>query len=442
MSTNGENRTPVKRKLTPEQKQKILHMRKMRKLKRRLKIIVPIAAILIVVGVVLLCTLGGETPDTTAVSDAVLSVSPTVESTATPAPTPEPTKFVFDDAYVAALKGESTGPVIQADMSKVSSDKLGRWPQIKEGYMPIVERANTNEKIIAITVDDCFQNENLKQIVQCALDYDGKLTIFPIGNNLTKSGIASTIKWAWESGMEIENHTYNHVGMYHYDDERMMQELYYQNQILNQTLGVNYQIHFFRPRGGEERRDQRVHAAVNQLGYNGIAHWTQSGSTDPLEDLLANLAPGNIYLFHTTDNDLNKLLQFIPAATDAGYRLVTLNEMYGLPENETSELTTEMQVPELQSFQVTPISLSKTLYTRAAAVIQKRFIELGWQDESIEPDGVFGNNNYLSTGYFQMAHGLEATGVMDVETQKLLFSDSALRPTEEQLAEMVARAKK
>ena len=50
---------------------------------------------------------------------------------------------------------------------------------------------------------------------------------------------------------------------------------------------------------------------VNQLGYEGIAIWTQSGSTDSLESLYSNLAPGKIYLWHTTDNDLNKLLQFM-----------------------------------------------------------------------------------------------------------------------------------
>ena len=42
---------------------------------------------------------------------------------------------------------------------------------------------------------------------------------------------------------------------------------------------------------------------------NGIAIWTQSGSTDSMESLFGNLAPGRIYLFHTTDNDLTKLLE-------------------------------------------------------------------------------------------------------------------------------------
>ena len=68
----------------------------------------------------------------------------------------------------------------------------------------------------------------------------------------------------------------------------------------------------------------------------GIAHWNVSGSGTGLQKLIAGLAPGNIYLFHTTDKDTAKLQEFIPAAVQAGYKLVTLNEMFGYPENETS----------------------------------------------------------------------------------------------------------
>jgi len=389
---------------------------------------------------VLILTLGGK-EDKPANTDAIASTTPLLSATDTPAPTQEPTPFVFDEAYLAAIKGQSTGPLLKYDLSKVAPDMLGRWPMTNEGYLPVVSQANTNEKIIAVTVDDCFQNANLQQIVQCALDNNGKLTIFPIGDNLTKSNIAATIKWAWENGMEIENHTYNHLGLYQFEDERMMQEIWYQNRKVSEVLGVDYQMHFFRPRGGDERRDQRIHAFVQDMGYYGIAHWAQSGSNTPLEDLLANIAPGKIYLFHTTDHDLDQLLQFIPAATQAGYRLVTLNEMFGLPVNETAPLTANAQMPVFDSFEVKAITLQKTVYTRAAAVVQERLKELGWMSADTVVDGIFGNSNYKATGFFQKAHGLEATGVMDVETQKLLFSDAAKSPTAEQLAEMKKAAK-
>ena len=108
---------------------------------------------------------------------------------------------------------------------------------------------------------------------------------------------------------------------------------------IDELLGINYQAHFFRPRGGDERNDQRVHAYVEQMGYDAIAMWNKDGSKTPIEQLVSNIEPGDVYLFHTTDSDLQLLLQFIPAAVQQGYTLVTMSDMFGLPVNEESELT-------------------------------------------------------------------------------------------------------
>ena len=483
MSQYPEN--APRRKLTPEQRQRILKMRRRRRMKKRLMIAVPAVVLLVAVLVIILTVSGKE--DASATPPLVLDARPTQEATAPgqedaeseggqiandgtenglsptvgtadgagsadvagTADVAEPSSqtpvqsaalpstaasFNYDEAYIAATQGQTTGAPLVPDFAGVDSAKRDRWPEVTTGYMPLLYKANTTENVICVTVDDCFQGNNLRSIVQCALDNDAKLTIFPIGDNLNKENVATTIKWAWENGMELENHTYNHAGMYHYDDERMTNEMWYQSVKLSQVLGVNYKQHFFRPKGGDERNDQRVHAYAKQLGMSGIAVWTQSGSTDSMESLFANLAPGRIYLFHTTDNDLKKLLEFIPGAVQRGYRLVTLNEMFGLPENETSDLSTIGEKPALQSFQVLPALLQKTCYIRAAAVVQQRLIDLGWLEG--EADGVFGESSFMATGFFQMAAGIQPTGKADADTQKVLFSDSAPTGSKERIAEL------
>lgn len=435
MSENFGNGT--RRTLTAEQKRRILEKRRKQRLKKRLMIIVPVAVVLLALVIVLLVTGGGDDKaNEQIIREPVVEVTvdPSVSPTPEPTPTPTPAvAFNYDDAYIAAARGEQDAPLITPDYSKVDPAKMDRWPKTSEGLMPVLYKANTTENIIAVTVDDCFQANNLRQIVQCALDNDADLTIFPIGKNLEIAEIANVIKWSYENGMEIENHTYNHAGMYHYDDERMTSELWYQNAKVSEVLGVNYQMHFFRPKGGDERDDQRVHAYVNQMGYNAIAIWTQSGSTDSMESLYNNLAPGRIYLFHTTNNDLNKLLQFIPGAIARGYRLVTLNEMFGLPENETTDLSTLGEKPVFEAFKIAPQRLKKTSYVRAAAVVQKRLIELGWLEG--DADGVFGQSSFIATGFFQMACGMTPTGVADTETQMKLFAEDAPQGSPEKIAE-------
>lgn len=454
--------TPPRRKLSPEQRRRMLKKRKMQQLKRRLKWMIPIA-VLIVLAVVLIVTLGGGSPDAqrdntpalslidqaevgqtddTAASPVDPTQQPVAEVTAEAVETQAPVAgadFNYDEAYVQAVRGNASGSLITPDYSKVDPNKLSRWPQTAENTMPVIYKANTEENIIAITVDDCYQAKNLQRIVQCALDNSAKLTIFPIGDNIARAETANVVKWAWQNGMEIENHTYNHVGLYHYDDDRMTEEIWQQSQLLNQVLGVNYQEHFFRPHGGDERDDQRDHAYINQLGFNGVAIWSQDGSKSSLDKLYSSLGPGEIYLFHTTDNDLSLLLQFIPAAVQRGYRLVTMNEMFGLPENETGELQSQTK-PALEAFRADVRSFKKTSYARAIAPIQARLIELGWMEG--EPTGVYGETTYTAVGFFQRSAGLNTDGIAGAETQQKLFSDSAPAATADEQTAIRERLEK
>ena len=295
-----------------------------------------------------------------------------------------------------------------------------------EGYLPVFSKGETTQKVIAITVDDCNQTENLRQIVQCAIDNGGKLTILPIGQNLERESLREVIRYAYENGMELENHTYTHPAFYRMTTDEMAWEIYMNNRAVSETLGVDYQMHFMRTRGGDNRHDLRTHQYMEKMGYYGMAHWTLSGSSSSVAELKSELAPGNIYLFHTTDNDLGKLLGFIPYATQQGYRLVTLNEMFGLPENETAPLS-EINMPEPDPYVIPEYKLldKKHSYVYDVCLLQQRLIELGWLDGTA--DGVYGDDTYMAVGYFQKAIGMQPNGNATPETQEALYRDDAPR---------------
>lgn len=303
-------------------------------------------------------------------------------------------------------------------------------PVANDGFMPVFRKANNlTDKVVAITVDDCFQFSNTRSIVDLALSLNGKITLFPIAKNALRDELQEILRYAYQNGMEIENHTYSHNGLYGDTDEELAQNIYLADSAMDYILGVDYQMHFLRPRGGDDRNDQRTHAYIQQLGYKGIAHWTMSGSTEPMTKLLSTVEPGNIYLFHTTDNDLKKLQEFLPALTEMGYRLVTLNEMFGYPENETQPLTKSVeelqQVPPLQSYETTLVDLYKGDYMYAVKVLQERLIELGYLDGTA--DGVYGQGTFMAVGYFQQDNGIQPTGNADVATQQILYSANAAR---------------
>ena len=196
-----------------------------------------------------------------------------------------------------------------------------------------------------------------------------------------------------------------------------------QNLALSAILGVEYQAHFIRPKGGDARSDPRIHAYARQLGYYGVAHWSVSGGGSGAATLAASLEPGAIYLFHTTDKDLEKLLGFIPYAVEQGYQLVTLNEMFGYPENETSPLTVPIeqhQVLPLEPYEQVFVALKNGSYSSQVRMLQLKLIELGYL--SGEADGAFGDGTESALKKFQSDHGLSATGVASPEFMEALMN--------------------
>ncbi len=299
-------------------------------------------------------------------------------------------------------------------------------------YLPVIHRADTDEKKIAITVDDCFQAENLKTIAQLAHKNGGKLTLFPIGQNVARKGMDEILRdCAFRLGFEIENHTWSHARIFRLSEEEMAGEIWQQRVAVNRALGVNYEQHFFRLMGGDGESDQRTHNYLRQLGYRGVADWTISGSNAELEQIEAALGPGAIFLFHTTDADTAKLKAFIPYAVSQGYSLVTLNELLGLPENAVSDLSTfdpaqPAPVPYAPDYR----EQKKGDYSSATVQIQRRLIELGFLDGSakralaeVPAVGVYGDSTCLAVEAFQNACGLPGTGIADAETQRRLLDD-------------------
>ena len=363
-----------------------------------------LAALAIVALVILLIPKGG--PDPTVQALAQTTPEPTVEAAPatpepTPAPTPEPTP------------------------EPLSQRALTRPSPTAEGFLPVFSKADTEEKIIAITVDDCNQTDNLRQIVDAAISVGGKLTIFPIGGNLKRPELQEVLKYAWENGFELENHTFTHNGLYACDDQTLANEVSKQQLALSYVLGQEYQCHFLRPAGGDARGDQRMHMYAKQLGYYGIAHWSVSGSSDNSK-LAKALKPGAIFLFHTKDGDREKLLKFIPWAAEQGYQLVTLNEMFDYPANETSELTTpisEHEIPPLEPYETAYVPLKATAYSWEAYLLQEKLIALGYLDG--EPDGVYGEGCAKAVAQYQKDHGMEANGVADSDLVRSILEGAA-----------------
>ena len=370
----------------------------------------------------------------------VVSATAVPQVTLVPEPTAAPLSQPTEAPVEAATEAPTEAPTEQPEQTEqpvTAGDVLGASDSTEYiepfEYLPVYKVGNTTDKKIAITVDDCYQVNNLKTICQLAYDNGGKLTIFPIGENFAKTDMDKIMMTCVQAGFELENHTWSHARIFRLSEEQMASEIWSQSNGLNQLLGVNYHQHFFRFMGGDGEYDQRSHNYLKQLGYKGIAHWTYSGSDTDIEKLKTTLEPGAIYLFHTTDIDLRKLQSFIPYAVSQGYKLATLNDVLGFEENVYEPLiSASSSMPRPQPYVVEYSELREGDYSWSIVLLQRKLMELGYlaaeaaSATSGNPaDGDYGAGTTAAVRAFQADHDLPATGVADVETQVALFSTPA-----------------
>ncbi|MCQ2436770.1 MAG: polysaccharide deacetylase family protein [Clostridia bacterium] len=338
----------------------------------------------------------------------ILTLPPTETPVPTEAPTAEP------------VVEEATPEPTEAPAEELTFGGLAMTYE----YLPVIHSGPSDSRRVAITVDDCFQLENMKTIASLAYQKGGRLTFFPIGENIVKPGMADILKTLVANGFEIENHTYGHERIFRMEHAEMASQIWNNTYALAHALGVYYHPHFFRFMGGDGEYDQRSHDYLKQLGYVGVADWSISGSDATQEMLMNALKPGAIFLFHTTDRDTEMLKWFIPYCVEQGYELVTMNTLLGYPENEMTDISTlPAGVPAPREYTVEYITQKPGDYSWSVVLIQRRLVELGYLTDTNGKacDGVYGNGTAEAVRRFQGDNGLLMTGEADPDTQKKLL---------------------
>lgn len=343
-----------------------------------------------------------------------ITPTPLVETTPTPEPTPEITPVPANGGnrlIPAPLKGDHFLPIF---------NKALRTPD--------------DEAMIAITIDDCDDPMMMEYIVDAAKEYDAQLTLFPTGDALMNEELTGGFQTcARRLGHQIENHTFDHKGDYKLSDSELILQIWKQGIAASYAVGADYDQHFFRPVHNGSVYDQRTHYYAGLLGFTGIAGYTYSYTQLRESDLSDTLANGNVYQFDMSERSMALLKPFMAMASSKGYRLVTMNELFGLDANAISaSLTIDQQtLPNLGSYVPRLYDLKLNYRTMAVFDLQERLAELGYlTGEDAVADGLYGPNTSIAVSAFQAKVGLPATGNASVETQEKLYMLDAPRAEE------------
>ena len=145
------------------------------------------------------------------------------------------------------------------------------------------------------------------------------------------------------------------------------------------------------------------------------------GVVESVQYIAKNTHSGDILLFHTTDDDLAALRELVPKLHKAGYSFVTLNKMFGLPDNETSPLSDETEPEAPKPYHHFRQTLHQEDYLRDVYLMQERLSKLGFL--SGKYNGYYGAKTAQALAAFQKSRGLQADGVCGPATWEALFGE-------------------
>ncbi len=190
-----------------------------------------------------------------------------------------------------------------------------------------VRSGSREECRIAITIDDCYDIEQILAAFELCREYQIPVTFFPIGNAL-KFADGPVWQQAIEAGCEIGNHSWSHENLADMNDHQVRFQMLRTQQKVDEMLGYHYPMQVMRPPMGKS--STAVQKAVAAVGYLHTVKWDVS-QTDP-DKALEQVQNGSILLFHTRAKDIRCLEVLVPQLLEKGYECVTVSQLLNLPE--------------------------------------------------------------------------------------------------------------
>ena len=195
-----------------------------------------------------------------------------------------------------------------------------------------VKRAETEEKVAALTFDDGPHFAYTEEILDILKEYGIKATFFVVGENAEKH--PDIITREISEGHEIGNHTYTHPLNYStLNSEKAFEEILLTEEILNFT--AEYRPKLFRPPGGQ--CGEHLTKALERFDYKLILwsvdtrDWNRPSAAKIAKTVLNNIRPGAIVLFHDfvsiKSNTPAALRIILPKLIEEGYEVVTVSEL-------------------------------------------------------------------------------------------------------------------
>ncbi len=199
-------------------------------------------------------------------------------------------------------------------------------------FIPIICKADTDKKEIAISFDDGPAENYTKEILAILKAEEVKATFFCIGNRI--GGNEAVLKQVYADGHIIGNHSYSHHFWFDmYAAKKMQEDLKQMDYEMERVTGLKPKL--FRPPYGVT--NPNLAKAIKNGGYIPVGWSVRSMDTvikdreKLLDKINDGIKPGAVFLFHdTSKTTLDILPNFIQEVKNRGYNIIPLDKLLAL----------------------------------------------------------------------------------------------------------------
>ena len=207
-----------------------------------------------------------------------------------------------------------------------SNNSVSRINKTNYEYDVFINRKiDKSKKMIALTFDD-GPNYNTSKIIDVLNKYDIKATFFVLGSRAINN--KDILKKMADSGMEIGNHTYNHLLLTKYDENKIRSEIEDTSEVIYNATKKRPKL--LRPSYGSVNNKIKKVANMPIIIWDiDTLDWKYHNSKRITSRVVNKVRDGDIILMHDIYSaSLNALSNIIPILQDNGYEFVTIDELF------------------------------------------------------------------------------------------------------------------
>lgn len=207
-----------------------------------------------------------------------------------------------------------------------SNNSVSRINKTNYEYDVVINRKiDKSKRMIALTFDD-GPNYNTSKIIDVLNKYDIKATFFVLGSRAINN--KDILKKMVDSGMEIGNHTYNHLLLTKYDENKIRSEIEDTSEVIYSATKKRPKL--LRPSYGSVNNKIKKVANMPIIIWDiDTLDWKYHNSKRITSRVVNKVRDGDIILMHDIYSaSLNALSNIIPILQDNGYEFVTIDELF------------------------------------------------------------------------------------------------------------------